>query len=475
MYNEKYLKDIINLFLEKYSNQEAFMFYKEKELCSISFLKLGQDILRAAGFLKQNKIEKKHIALAAKNSYEWYIVFFAAVLTGNVVVLIDENLPAGEIMYRIRYADVNYIFCEDDIAENFREDTVIRLPWENFFQGEKFSLDEIYRWKKDELMCLLFTSGTLGKNKAVMLSARNMQICMSDLMDQFKVKKTLLILPLYHIGGLGGTLYLLAGGTTLCIGRGMKYFFQDLSSMNPNHIMMVPGIMDNLVRILKKHPDKEDRQKYIGKELKYLGVGGAVSKEEVCRYLIKEGFQLSTGYGLSETAGIGMMGKMTEDRLKSIGQIEDGMKCRIENKEILLSGDAVMLGYYKDPEATQKAVRDGWLYTGDLGYLDEAGWYYLMGRKKNVIILSNGENVSPEQLEEILNQSKAIKECMVYSIPKGICADIYTEEQEKAKRYIEEYNLGVPTYRQIIHVNYSDVPLEKTESGKIKRKENQYE
>lgn len=97
------------------------------------------------------------------------------------------------------------------------------------------------------------------------------------------------------------------------------------------------------------------------------------------------------------------------------------------------------------------------------------------GEKKNVIILSNGENVSPEQLEEILNQSKAIKECMVYSIPKGICADIYTEEQEKAKRYIEEYNLGVPTYRQIIHVNYSDVPLEKTESGKIKRKENQYE
>lgn len=475
MYSEEYLKNIIKLFFEEYRDKEAFVVYRGKELCSISFLKLGQDILKAAGFLKQNKIERKHIALGAKNSYEWYIVFFAALLTGNTAVLLDANLPAEEILYRAGYADTDYIFCEDNTAEIFKGDTITCLSREDFLEAESISSDEIYSWKKDELMCLLFTSGTLGTNKAVMLSAGNMQICMSGLMDKFEVERTLLVLPLYHIGGIGGTLYLLAGGKTVCIGRGIKYFFQDLPKMNPNHILMVPGIMNNLVRIMKNHPDKEERKKYIGANLRCLGVGGAVSEEEVCRYLIREGFHLSTGYGLSETAGIGMMGMMTEDRLKSIGQIEEGMKCRIENGEILLSGDAVMLGYYKDPEATRKAVRDGWLYTGDLGYQDKDGWYYLTGRKKNVIILSNGENVSPEQLEETLYQSEAIKECMVYSVPKGICADVYTDDQKAAKQYIEEYNQSVPTYRQIFRVNYSEIPLEKTGSGKIKRKENRYE
>ena len=135
---------------------------------------------------------------------------------------------------------------------------------------------------------------------------------------------------------------------------------------------------------------------------------------------------------------------------------------------------AIMNGYYKNPGETAKILEDGWLHTGDLAHCDENGYYYLIGRKKNVIILSNGENVNPEEIEAQLGECPEILECMVYGDKKGICADVYMNNESAVADFIKKYNEAVPLYRQIYKVNYSFTPLEKTGTGKIKRKENAY-
>lgn len=177
---------------------------------------------------------------------------------------------------------------------------------------------------------------------------------------------------------------------------------------------------------------------------------------------------------MTETTGDGTWCELDEEHMGSIGKPRGSIQCRIQDGEILFKGSSVMKGYYKNPEDTAKIIQDGWIHTGDTGYCDADGYYYLTGRKKNVIILSNGENVNPEEIEAKFGECEAILECMVYSDRKGICADVYTENEKTATDFIREYNEQMPMYRQVYKVNFYTTPLEKTGSGKIKRKENIY-
>lgn len=478
MYSADYLKKCLNEFLNEYGNREAFAVYNGEYVRQIYFLDFATDILKVAGYFRKKAIRREHIALLAKNSYEYLVIYWGILASGNTAVLLNPELSEKELRRQCELTDATYIYCDNlsmAALRNEKEKIFVVLPRNEMYSEPQASLEVVEEWGAGELVSLLFTSGTGGISKAVMLTAENIEACLNGMEDGFQIDRSMMTLPLYHIGGLASILYLLERGKTICIGRGIKYLFQDIFYLKPNHLTMVPGMLDSFVKYLKRLPDDGNRIKDLKSHLKYIGLGGASAKEESCCYLINQGFVLGTGYGMTETTGCGMAGILTLDNLNTLGIPGKGIQCRIENNEILISGKCVMAGYYKDPEATRAVIKNGWLYTGDLGYKDENGCYYLTGRKKNVIILSNGENVSPEEVEYELKRYDGILECMVYGRPKGICADVYTRDEKTAALQIKTYNKSVPTYRQISKVNYYDKPLEKTGSGKIKRKENRYE
>lgn len=471
MDSRTYFKEVLRRFSEEYGEQEAFRLWDGTDMRQVTFGRFAEDILQVSGYFRELRPGKKHIALAAGNSYEWLVVFFSVLSGGDVAVLINPDLPEEELRRQCEFADVSFVFRAK--TEAGLEERVLGVPvlsWEEVYRSGAAPLAEIEERDEKEPAWLLFTSGTLGTSKAIMLTIENLEIFREDVWEQFQIGSLMVINPMYHIGGLGGVLYNLMHGRPVCIGRGIKYLFQDLPVLNPDHMVMVPGIMDTFVKILKKYPDPADRKRLIGDRLKYLGTGGAASNEDVLCYLMEQGFELSTGYGLTESTGYGMSIILSKDSLNSIGVPDPGLRCRIQDGELLLAGKCIMAGYYKDPEATRRAVGDGWLRTGDLVRCDEKGRYYVTGRKKNLIILSNGENVSPEELEAELRRCGAVLECRVYGDRKGICAEVYADDRECAEAWIGEYNKSVPTYRKIYKINYVNSPLEKTGSGKIKRR-----
>lgn len=248
--------------------------------------------------------------------------------------------------------------------------------------------------------------------------------------------------------------------------------FQDMPALNPTSLSAVPVILESLTKILKNTHSPKEREKYIGSDLQTVTFGGASLKPEVGQFLLDSGLIVYMTYGMTEVGSIVTGGILDLKHIRSVGKFCAHIEHRFQDGELLLGGPNVMKGYYKDPEATREKVIDGWLHTGDLGHCDGDGYYYITGRKKNLIILSNGENVSPEELEAKFAECPAILECMVYSDGKGICADVYTDQKEISAEYIKSYNSGVPMYRQVYKVNYIGKPLEKTGNGKIKRKGN---
>ena len=240
---------------------------------------------------------------------------------------------------------------------------------------------------------------------------------------------------------------------------------------NPTHVLLVPAMAESMARLLKNTETAAQRQKYLGTALRRIGIGGASVRREVCLYWMGLGYTVESGYAMTETAGVGTWAEWDPAHLNTIGRPWGETQCRVENGELLLKGPSVMKGYYKDPAETARVLRDGWMHTGDLGRCDADGYYYLTGRRKNTIILSNGENVSPEEVEAQLAGCGAVRECLVYSDGKGICADIYTAQADWCAAFIRQYNAAMPLYRQIRKVNYSAQPLPKTGSGKVRRKE----
>lgn len=468
--NQQLIQNLLTKFAQA-DEQTAFSIYDGEKAYDVSYRQFLQDVLRAGGFFRAQHIRHQHIALAAANSYEWLVVFLSVLASGNVAVLLNPELSAEQIDRQCSHADVSFIWCDDAV-----ETRLERLDCARMLAAEPMAAQDAACMEPDETVVLLGTSGTTGKSKMVEISARNLQSGVesyTDLTPVSDIRRFFLPMPLHHIGGAIISLMIFSRQLTLCLGRGMRYLLADMPFLNPTYVSMVPAMAETLERLLRNATDPEKRAQFIGSCLRRIYIGGAAPKASTCRSFASQGLVLETGYGMTETCGNGPWCELNEDILGTVGKLHGNIQCCIKDGEILFKGPSVMKGYYKDPEETAKVIdADGWLHSGDMGRCDENGYYYVTGRIKNVIILSNGENVNPEEIEAELGKCSAIRECMVYSDGKGICADVYTEDEEEARLFIRQYNENMPMYRQVYKVLCQGEPLEKTPTGKIKRKEN---
>ena len=478
MENKGLIKDLLNRFAAADEHSIAFSLYDGSGVTHIPFRKFLEDVLQATGYFVHKGMKCRHIAIAAPNSYDWLVMFLAITGSGNVAVLLNQDLPEEVVGRQCKQADVTVICtdCPDRFA-GLHDTDMEWIGFEEIKKGHPVALDDICCANSDETVAMIFTSGTTGKSKIVVFTAYNLQSILVDLEEELSgpnLRSVLLMFPLYHISGLTMVISLLRVNRTICIGRGIRYLLMDIPVLNPSIIPMVPATLNSLVKLLKTAKSEEDRRKYIGSDLAAIAVGGASVNPALCRYMMDLGIEVRSAYGMTESAGAGTFCIWQDENMGSIGKPYGKTECRIVDGELLLRSPSVMKGYYKDPEETAKILEDGWLHTGDLAYCDDNGYYYLTGRKKNVMILSNGENVNPEEIEAAFSECPEILESMVYNDAKGICADVYTKEKAACAAFIRKYNDSVPLYRQVYKVNYSASPLEKTGSGKIKRKENAY-
>lgn len=479
MENQGLIKERLKIISSVDENITAFSLYDGSRTTTITYRQFLNDIFKATGFFVRKDIKNHHIAIAAPTSYDWIVAFFAIVGSGNIAVLLNPDLPKEVLQQQCEQADVTIVCSNTPCMMEFCTNCggVEYFSFEEIKAGMPISMKEIYSCAPDDTITMLFTSGTMGESKIAEISSKNIGTHMSDVEIVYKsnkAQKFLLCLPLFHIFALDCAIGCLQRKKTVCIGRGMRYVLSDLPVFNPDFVALVPAVLESMVKILDGAKTAEERQKCIGSNLSGIVLGGAGVKPDLCRYMINLGIKMNSLYGMTESTGSGLFCIWDEDNLGTIGRPYGETECRIVDGELLMRTPAIMNGYYKNPGETAKILEDGWLHTGDLAHCDENGYYYLIGRKKNVMILSNGENVNPEEIEAAFSECPEILESMVYNDAKGICADVYTKEKAACAAFIRKYNDSVPLYRQVYQVNYSAAPLEKTGTGKIKRKENAY-
>ena len=334
-------------------------------------------------------------------------------------------------------------------------------------------------------MVLMFTSGTTGRSKAVMLSERNFfttvgeQVVFGDAMLDYKhthmpenkndVLSNFCILPLFHLGTFICLFVWPCKGWALNISSDLRDFYRDVRLMHSDAMAVAPMLMESIYKDVKR-----GRRERLNGLWNPCG-SSAMFDGKMLAELAREGMMITQVYGMTETCGDGIINyAQDEEHIRSAGKPDDHCEYKIaEDGELCIRGGCVMLGYYKDPAATAEVVdADGWLHTGDLARADEEGYYYITGRKKNLIILDSGENVSPEELESLLAKCPAVKECVVKEKGKKICAVICCEEakQEEVREYITATNRTLPLYQRMSAVEFSTEPLPRTGTGKLLRK-----
>jgi len=477
MERNSYVGSLISQFLNTQEDSIAFSLYDGQQVRNISYPQFAEDILKTAGYFMENYILGQHVALVAPNSYEWIVTFFAILASGNIAVPLNQDLPKNIVLQQCMQADVSMMCGDMESLKHVKESLNCKcVTYDDLTTSCAIALNQVYSFSHDDTVLMLCTSGTTGASRIVEFSLQNIHTHVLDVVThecRLVTGAELLVLPMYHLSGLTQVIFLLHQQRTTCLGRGMKFVLLDMPILNPKLVMLVPATMESLAKILKSKP-AEEQKKYTGTELTHIAAVGAQANYDTCRYMMERGFTVQIGYGMTETTGAGTFCNLDKDHFGTIGKAYGQTVLDVQNGELVMKGPSVMKGYYKDPAETAQIIEDGWLHSGDMGYCDDDGYFYLTGRKKNVIILSNGENVNPEEIEAKFSTCRAIQESMVYSDGKGICADVYTQDQEQAVAFVRAYNESVPMYRQVYKVNYTDVPLEKTGTGKIKRKENVY-
>ena len=424
-------------------------------------------------------IKGQRVVLLSRNSYEYCVASFGIILAGGVLVTLNQKKMWEELEYELG-------LVEPALILNDGIDYGCRAELEAAY-GPKLRPMDCYRDTApgeltncighDDLMMLMFTSGTTGRSKGVMLSQKNLFSAMPAFLDPFDdVKKymgwntdefsSLSALPMFHISAMTSLVSWSITGHSINLCNNLKYFYRDLGAMHSEVMAVVPVLLKSIYSDVMK--GRRDRLN----GLCVLTCGAAMFDPKILSDMMEKGFFVAQMYGLTETCGDGAWNSSQEAKyLTSVGHVDLSCEYKLDDGELCMRGDPIMLGYYKDPEGTAEVIdADGWFHTGDIARVEEDGYMYLTGRKKNVIILDSGENVSPEELEKLLVPCADIQECIVKEKDKKICALIYCDpaKQETVKEFVTGVNRGLPLYKRMVP-EFSAQPLPRNAMGKLLR------
>lgn len=457
-----------------------------KTVVEKKYREYAQDIRRMVAYLKAEvpDIKGRRIVLLSRNCYEFCVASYGIILAGGVLVTLNQKKNWDELEYELGLVEP-VLILNDGIDYGCRAELEAAY-------GPKLRPMDCYKDTApgeltncvghDDLMMLMFTSGTTGRSKGVMLSERNMcaslhtysEVAENWVTDRLPAGQKLplshmTLLPLFHMACFVCVVSYPPAGWTLNLCGDIRDFYRDLGLMHSDVMASAPVLVETIYKDMKR-----------GRVSRLNGLwdlccSSAALDPKMLLELAQNGFVINQCYGMTETFGDGILNfTQVEKHMSAVGKPDDHVQYKLdETGEICIKGDCVMLGYYKDPEATAEVIdADGWFHTGDLARMDEEGFYYITGRKKNLIILASGENVSPEELEKKLALCPAITECIVKEKGQKICAVIYCPEdkQEEVRAFVTEVNRSLPLYKRISAVEFTAEPLPRNALGKLLRK-----
>lgn len=533
-----------NAFIIKQKNGKEISYNK------ITYKELQNQMNYLGTALYSIGLENKRVAIIGKNRYQWILTYIAVINGNAVTVPLDKGLKEEEIiscLYRSKadaivfekdYLEIiknamkndslkiKHYICMDDIEET----NIIKLS-DLISKGEKLLVsgnDSYLKAKIDEnkMATIIFTSGTTSMSKAVMLSHKNIACNITDMQYVEKIYDTdvnMAFLPFHHTFGSTGILYFLSNGATNVFCDGLRHIQSNLVEYKVSVFVCVPLLLEAMYKKIMAGIEKKGKTRVLkfglklsnfllkfkidirrklfkdiinelGGNLRFIISGASALDKTVAKGFNNFGILTVQGYGLTETSPVLAAENEKTLRLGSVGIPMYSVEIKIDNPdengigEIIAKAPNVMLGYYENEEATNNVIIDGWFHTGDLGYIDKDGFIFITGRKKNVIVLKNGKNIFPEELEALITKLPYVSENMVYGKPKDddlllSVKIVYNEEFVKDKypnisenelkeiiwKDIKEINSKMPNYKHIKNLVITNEPMIKTTTAKIKR------
>ncbi|SEA76937.1 long-chain acyl-CoA synthetase [Pseudobutyrivibrio sp. ACV-2] len=438
-----------------------------------------RDIRRCAYQLEEKlgRIEGKHICLLADSDYRYIVLLSAIIFSRAVAVPLNNYENSENLKFAVKKADGDLVICSEQAEKKAFRDLPIIIE-EQLFDDifDSVAEKELHDFVDDEgekLSLILFTSGTTSFSKGVALSAMSLFGSIRTLLPFEYVNnagnevnlKAYTNFPLYHIGGLSFWLSWTSYGCTMCMSKDVKHILADLENITVDYATITPAMMKMWANFIKR-----GQKKRIGNP-KHIGSGGASIDPHIVKLFKENDITVCQFYGMTESGNASAINYDMGKHVDSIGKAVDGTEIFCIDGEICVKSQSNMLGYYNNPKETKACLNDGVIYTGDLGYIDEDGYVYLTGRKKNLIILSGGENVSPEEIESKVYENPLVKECKVFEKKDRIAIEVYANNQDEQniREYISNLNQTQPAYRKIYFIEFRETEFEKTASGKIKR------
>ena len=549
------LKDMLNKTKEIFKNKPAYKIKEKNKKYKIITHKEVREMIDALGTaLTTLGLQGKRIGVIGENRYEWEISYLAVVCGVGTIVPFDKSLPENELKRLIERSEIEAIFYSEKYEQTLKklmiEDTgklkhLISMDSKTHRNG-------IYSWSEliefgevllkngnrafldseidpEEMKIMLFTSGTTSESKVVALCHRNLCSNLMDIATMLDVNsddRFLSFLPIHHVFECTvGFLFALYRGAQTSFSDGIKHMQENYKEYKITFAACVPAIFESMYKnvwkkiekegkkeevekLLEKHKDAtmekrrkvfKDVHEMFGGHIKIFISGAAPLDKTVAKGYRDFGINLLQGYGLTETSPVVATETEEFNRVGSIGKCYPSLEVKILEPneegigELLVKGPTVMLGYYNNEEATKEAIVDGWFHTGDLARIDEDGYIFIMGRKKSVIVLKNGKNIFPEEMESLVNRVEGVKESFIFGksnskdkddikiyvkivYDKDIMKMAYKAETEEEihkafSERIKNINERMPAYKGIKGIVLSEKPLIKTTTNKIKRQE----